>query len=78
MSNQRRVNEKRCLAPGFVEPEAERLGEPIILARHRAEHHAPDDDVVEVREFLKGFLASYPKCTIDGYNDLMMRLLSGL
>src|SRR5215472_12699919 len=35
------VNEKRCLAPAFVEPEAERLGEPIIVARHRAEHHAP-------------------------------------
>ena len=35
------ICEKRCRAPTFVEPEAERLGESIIIARHRAEQHAP-------------------------------------
>jgi len=43
------------LAPAFVEPEAERLVERIIVARHRPEHDAPDD--VEVRDLFDLALA---------------------
>src|SRR4051794_4182456 len=40
---------ERGLAPAFVEREAERLGKPISVACHHAEHDAADDDVVEMR-----------------------------
>ena len=38
--------------PSVVEPEAERLGEPIIVARHRAEQHTPDDRGVNLLSVL--------------------------
>ena len=41
---------ERGFAPAFVEREAECLGEPVIVAGHRAEHDAADDDVMEVRD----------------------------
>ena len=41
---------ERALPQRFVEREAERLGEPIVVAREGAEHDAADDDVMEVRD----------------------------
>src|SRR5438034_47575 len=35
-------------AQSLVEGESERLGEPIIVAGHRAEYDAADDDVMEM------------------------------
>ena len=37
------------LTQPLMEPEPERLGEPVGVARERAEQHAADDHVVEVR-----------------------------
>ena len=39
---------ERRLAQALVQAEAERLGKPVLVAGEHAEHHAADDDVVEV------------------------------
>src|SRR5207245_6414453 len=36
------------LAEPLVKGKSERLGEPIIVARHRAEQHATDNDVMKM------------------------------
>src|SRR5258707_14042554 len=41
---------ERGCAPAFIEPEAERLGEPVIVPGHQTEYDAADDDVVEVSD----------------------------
>ena len=42
-------HQNTALPRPVVQPEAERLREPVGVAGERAEHHAADDHVVEVR-----------------------------
>ena len=44
------AHQNAALPQPFVQPEAERLGEPVGDAGKAGEQHAADDDVVEMRD----------------------------